>query len=171
MNPSLTHGAAATDLAHGHAGRERHARPLLADCHRCAAKLGRNLSSLVSDATSCAFHLIRTMHDDGGPRNRRRLRAEPIVIYGTASTASAPGVRVAGPETVRSCAGAQGARSSRANMVIERDLQITIDDELVRRADVYRPKTDAPVSVIMTLAPYRQGRESTRTTTRRFGTG
>ena len=46
-----------------------------------------------SDATSCAFHLIRTMHDDGGPRNRRRLRAEPM--YGTASTASAPGVRVA----------------------------------------------------------------------------
>jgi predicted acyl esterase len=44
-------------------------------------------------------------------------------------------------------------------MVIERDLQITIDDGLVRRADVYRPKTDTPVSVIMTLAPYRQGRE------------
>ena len=42
-------------------------------------------------------------------------------------------------------------------MVIERDLQITIDDGLVRRADFYRPKTDAPVSVIMTLAPYGKG--------------
>ena len=63
-----------------------------------------------SDATSCAFHLIRTMHDDGGPRNRRRLRAEPMVIYGTASTASAPGVRVAGPgdgKVLRRCAGGE----------------------------------------------------------------
>lgn len=32
-----------------------------------------------SDATSCAFHLIRTMHDDGGPRHRRFVRAEPVV--------------------------------------------------------------------------------------------
>jgi uncharacterized protein len=43
------------------------------------------------------------------------------------------------------------------NMVIERDLQITMDDGLVLRADVYRPKTDALVPVIMTLGPYGKG--------------
>ena len=25
------------------------------------------------------FHLVRTMHDDGGPRHRRFVRAEPVV--------------------------------------------------------------------------------------------
>ena len=44
-----------------------------------------------------------------------------------------------------------------ANMVIERDLQITMDDGLVLRADVYRPKADALVPVIMTLGPYGKG--------------
>ena len=48
-------------------------------------------------------------------------------------------------------------RDTAANMVIERDLQITMDDGLVLRADVYRPKTDAPVPVIMTLGPYGKG--------------
>jgi hypothetical protein len=43
------------------------------------------------------------------------------------------------------------------NMVIERDQPITMDDGLVLRADVYRPKTDAPVPVIMTLGPYGKG--------------
>jgi uncharacterized protein len=48
-------------------------------------------------------------------------------------------------------------RDGAANMVIERDLQITMDDGLTLRADVYRPKTDAPVPVIMTLGPYGKG--------------
>ena len=48
-------------------------------------------------------------------------------------------------------------RDTTANMVIERDLQIKMDDGLVLRADVYRPKTDAPVPVIMTLGPYGKG--------------
>ena len=49
------------------------------------------------------------------------------------------------------------SRDATANMVIERDLPITMDDGLVLRADVYRPKTDAPVPVIMTLGPYGKG--------------
>ena len=49
------------------------------------------------------------------------------------------------------------SRDAAANMVIERDLQITMDDGLILRADVYRPKTDAPVPVIMTLGPYGKG--------------
>ena len=49
------------------------------------------------------------------------------------------------------------SRDAAANMVIERDLQVTMDDGLVLRADVYRPKTDAPVPVIMTLGPYGKG--------------
>jgi len=39
-------------------------------------------------------------------------------------------------------------------MVIERDVAITMDDGLVLRADVYRPKTEKPVPVIMTAGPY-----------------
>jgi predicted acyl esterase len=39
-------------------------------------------------------------------------------------------------------------------MVIERDVPISMDDGLVIRADVYRPKTQYPVPVIMTSGPY-----------------
>ena len=49
------------------------------------------------------------------------------------------------------------SRDAAAKMVIERDLQIPMDDGLVLRTDVYRPKTDAPVPVIMTLGPYGKG--------------
>ena len=49
------------------------------------------------------------------------------------------------------------SRDAAAKMVIERDLQMPMDDGLVLRADVYRPKTDAPVPVIMTLGPYGKG--------------
>src|SRR6516225_4002947 len=48
-------------------------------------------------------------------------------------------------------------RDAATSMVIERDLPITMDDGLILRADVYRPKTDAPVPVIMTLGPYGKG--------------
>jgi hypothetical protein len=42
-------------------------------------------------------------------------------------------------------------------MVIERDNPISMDDGLVIRADVYRPKTQYPVPVIMTSGPYGKG--------------
>src|ERR1019366_10070914 len=42
-------------------------------------------------------------------------------------------------------------------MMIERHVPITMDDGLVIRADVYRPKTEKPVPVIMTLGPYGKG--------------
>jgi predicted acyl esterase len=42
-------------------------------------------------------------------------------------------------------------------MVVERDVPITMDDGLVIRADVYRPKTQEPVPVIMTSGPYGKG--------------
>jgi uncharacterized protein len=48
-------------------------------------------------------------------------------------------------------------RDPTQEMVIERDLPIAMDDELVLRADVYRPKTDLPVPVIMTSGPYGKG--------------
>src|SRR5262245_15304200 len=48
-------------------------------------------------------------------------------------------------------------RDTAANMVIERDLQIPMDDELVLRAHVYRPKPDAPITSIMTHGPYGKG--------------
>ena len=38
------------------------------------------------------------------------------------------------------------SRDAAANMVIERDLQITMDDGLVLRADVYRPEDRRPRS-------------------------
>jgi predicted acyl esterase len=62
------------------------------------------------------------------------------------------------------------SRDATASMVIERDLQVTMDDGLVLRADVYRPKTDAPVPVIMTLGPYGKG-VMYQATTKRCGTG
>ncbi|OGP96114.1 MAG: peptidase S15 [Deltaproteobacteria bacterium RBG_16_47_11] len=42
-------------------------------------------------------------------------------------------------------------------MVIERDVPITMDDGLVLRADVFRPKTKDPVPIIMTAGPYGKG--------------
>ena len=42
-------------------------------------------------------------------------------------------------------------------MIIERDLEVPMDDGLVLRADVYRPDTDEPVPVIMTAGPYGKG--------------
>ncbi|MBV8743838.1 MAG: CocE/NonD family hydrolase, partial [Xanthobacteraceae bacterium] len=48
-------------------------------------------------------------------------------------------------------------RDATETMVIERDLPITMDDGLILRADVYRPKSDVPVPVIMTSGPYGKG--------------
>ena len=48
-------------------------------------------------------------------------------------------------------------RDPAETMVIERDVPITMDDGLVIRADVYRPKTKYPVPVIMTSGPYGKG--------------
>lgn len=42
-------------------------------------------------------------------------------------------------------------------MIIERDLAITMDDGLELRADVYRPVSEDPVPVIMTMGPYGKG--------------
>src|SRR3974390_1611094 len=42
-------------------------------------------------------------------------------------------------------------------MIIERDLPITMDDGLVIRGDVYRPKTPNPVPVTMTGGPQGKG--------------
>src|ERR1022692_1017283 len=48
-------------------------------------------------------------------------------------------------------------RDPAETMVIERDVPITMDDGLVIRADVYRPKTKGRVPVIMTSGPYGKG--------------
>ena len=48
-------------------------------------------------------------------------------------------------------------RQATETMVIERDLPITMDDELILRADVYRPKAEVPAPVIMTSGPYGKG--------------
>jgi predicted acyl esterase len=45
------------------------------------------------------------------------------------------------------------ARDPNETMTIERDVPITMDDGLVIRADVYRPKTKDLVPVIMTSGP------------------
>ncbi|MBN8920464.1 MAG: CocE/NonD family hydrolase [Rhizobiales bacterium] len=42
-------------------------------------------------------------------------------------------------------------------MIIERDVAITMDDGVVIRADVYRPRTPGPVPVVMTSGPYGKG--------------
>src|SRR5712692_772504 len=42
-------------------------------------------------------------------------------------------------------------------MIIERDVDIPMDDGLVLKADVYRPDTRAPVPVILTMGPYGKG--------------
>jgi predicted acyl esterase len=43
------------------------------------------------------------------------------------------------------------------NMIIERDVAIRVDDGLILRADVFRPKDGKPAPVIMTLGPYGKG--------------
>jgi predicted acyl esterase len=48
-------------------------------------------------------------------------------------------------------------RQATETMVIERDLPITMDDGLILRADVYRPKAEVPAPVIMTSGPYGKG--------------
>ncbi|MDG6995859.1 MAG: CocE/NonD family hydrolase [Nitrososphaerota archaeon] len=42
-------------------------------------------------------------------------------------------------------------------MVIERDVGITMDDGIVLRADIFRPKSNEKVPVIMNLGPYNKG--------------
>ena len=49
------------------------------------------------------------------------------------------------------------SRNAADTMVIERDVAITMDDGIVLRADVFRPKTDKPVPVVMTHGPYGKG--------------
>ena len=46
---------------------------------------------------------------------------------------------------------------SNYDMIIERDVPIPMDDGLVLRADVFRPKDGKPAPVIMTLGPYGKG--------------
>ena len=42
-------------------------------------------------------------------------------------------------------------------IVIERDVAIPMDDGLALRADIYRPRSEAPVPVVMTMGPYGKG--------------
>ena len=44
-----------------------------------------------------------------------------------------------------------------AKMIIERDVEVPMDDGLVLRADIYRPTTETSVPVVMTLGPYGKG--------------
>lgn len=44
-----------------------------------------------------------------------------------------------------------------ANMIFERDVAIAMDDGVILRADIYRPKEPGPHPVIMTLGPYGKG--------------
>lgn len=44
-----------------------------------------------------------------------------------------------------------------AEMIIERDVEVPMDDGVVLRADIFRPKTETPVPVVMTLGPYGKG--------------
>ena len=56
------------------------------------------------------FHLIRTVHDDGRSRYRRRLRAEPVVFVVRTKRPQHHGSGWPGQETVRSlrrCAGGE----------------------------------------------------------------
>ena len=67
----------------------RTAMILLAVCPltaiRCPPERRRNLSPLVRAVLrpqrrqELRLHLVRTMHDDGGSRHRRFVRAEPVV--------------------------------------------------------------------------------------------
>jgi uncharacterized protein len=42
-------------------------------------------------------------------------------------------------------------------MIIERDIQIPMDDGIILRADVFRPESDEKVPVILTMGPYGKG--------------
>ncbi len=44
-----------------------------------------------------------------------------------------------------------------SQLIVERDVSIIMDDGLELRADVYRPNTDVPVPVLMTMGPYGKG--------------
>jgi predicted acyl esterase len=44
-----------------------------------------------------------------------------------------------------------------ANIIFERDVTIPMDDGVILRADIYRPKESGPHPVIMTLGPYGKG--------------
>ena len=44
-----------------------------------------------------------------------------------------------------------------ANMIIERDLGIPMDDGVTIRADIYRPKDEGRYPVIMAHGPYGKG--------------
>lgn len=46
---------------------------------------------------------------------------------------------------------------SKGRIVIERDVEITMDDGVALRADVFRPDGPDPVPVVMTLGPYGKG--------------
>lgn len=43
------------------------------------------------------------------------------------------------------------------DMIMERDVPIPMDDGIVLRADVYRPKVEAKVPVVLTMGPYGKG--------------
>ena len=45
------------------------------------------------------------------------------------------------------------------NMIIERDVEIVMDDNLTLRADVFRPADSKPAPVILTQGPYGKGVE------------
>jgi uncharacterized protein len=47
--------------------------------------------------------------------------------------------------------------SAKGQMTIERDVEITMDDGVVLRADVFRPEGPHPVPVVLTLGPYGKG--------------
>src|SRR4051812_8896204 len=51
----------------------------------------------------------------------------------------------------------QMAAHAVADMIVDLDVPITMDDGLVLRADVFRPRTKGSVPVLMTLGPYGKG--------------
>jgi uncharacterized protein len=44
-----------------------------------------------------------------------------------------------------------------ANMIVDRDVEIPMDDGIIIRADIFRPEGDGRYPVIMTLGPYGKG--------------
>lgn len=48
-------------------------------------------------------------------------------------------------------------RTDASHIIIERDVPIRMDDGVDLRADIYRPLSDAPVPVVMTMGPYGKG--------------
>eukprot|EP01119_Soliformovum_irregulare_P005426 TRINITY_DN17188_c0_g1_i1.p1 TRINITY_DN17188_c0_g1~~TRINITY_DN17188_c0_g1_i1.p1 ORF type:complete len:593 (+),score=171.14 TRINITY_DN17188_c0_g1_i1:61-1839(+) len=59
--------------------------------------------------------------------------------------------------TTRGCEPLVVDETSIPGCIIERDVGIQMKDGLILRADVYRPKTDPKVPVIMTAGPYGKG--------------